>query len=281
MIVVRLSGGLGNQMFQFAAAFALAHRKRCAIYLDCSSYAHDEFGRHYGLRIFNAHGRILGASFRLALRFLCKMHPLVGMPSIIVDREQGYDCRIFNEPGPLVLSGYWQSYKYFEDVEAPLRSQFTFSTEPPQEVILWLERIRNTPNATALHIRRKDYITHPEASRVHGCCDGAYYQRAIAHLVSTCRSPSIFIFSDDPEWARLNIYVDVPCVVVSSRGGWADAEDLRLMTACKHFIIANSSFSWWAAWLGSQEGKRVIAPALWYAGRQEPPDLIPQEWLRL
>ncbi len=279
-------GGLGNQMFEYAAAFAFAERTGRTIRFDTSFFAHDEFRRRFALDAFKLDVRNVGAAAHIRFRVLTWLAKrglgrFLQAPKVLQDREEGYDPELFNVSSPVILSGYWQSYRYSEGVEVPLRRRFEFRRKPPSAVAAWIERIATLPNATALHVRRKDYVNNPGAARVHGCCDANYYQRAVKQLVEGGVQPHLFIFSDDPEWAQANLRFELPVNIVSGQGGWPDSEDLRMMVACRHFIIANSTFSWWAAWLGKRAGSIVIAPARWYVGKQEPRDLVPLSWIRL
>jgi hypothetical protein len=137
-------------------------------------------------------------------------------------------------------------------------------------------------NSVCLHVRHGDYITDPRVNVVHGIVGLDYYQRAMENLRRRLSSPSFYIFSDDPDWARDQLRPPGLTTCVAHNLGKCDHEDLRLMRACRHFIIANSSFSWWGAWLSTSPQKVVIAPEKWLrASYYSPTDIVPESWIRL
>lgn len=139
-------------------------------------------------------------------------------------------------------------------------------------------RIAETPSV-ALHVRRGDYLT----VGAHGLCDQAYYTAALAKILEHLdHTPTVFVFSDDPDWARANLPLPCPKVVIDFNGPDRDYEDMRLMSLCRHNIIANSSFSWWAAWLNASATKQVAGPACWFSNpRLRNPDILPRGWHRI
>ncbi len=137
------------------------------------------------------------------------------------------------------------------------------------------------PTAVSVHVRRGDYASNPETNRFHGTCSLEYYSDAFAVICDRVDNPTFFVFSDDPAWTRTNIRPPGKTVYVTHNGS-AAVEDMRLMSHCVHHIIANSSFSWWAAWLSSSENKIVVSPEQWLATGSAPvKDLIPKEWIRV
>jgi hypothetical protein len=178
----------------------------------------------------------------------------------------------------LALYGLWQSEEYFRDVGDVLRADLQPRPGPFPE----LERQMRQTESVAVHIRRGDYLT--AVGRQFGFVGLDYYQRAIADLRADLASPHFYVFSDDIDWVACHLRVDAPHTLVRPDGGSepADHEDFRLMRACRHFIVANSTFSWWAAWLADGPGKIVIAPRRWY--RDDPEghltrDLLPSGWM--
>jgi hypothetical protein len=181
------------------------------------------------------------------------------------------------------LHGYFQSQTYFADHLPQLRQDLRFVTPSDSQNSEWLERIHGDPRSVSIHLRRGDYVAATKAGATHGTCDAAYYARAIAHLCAlTGVSPRAYVFSDDPAWVRANLRLDVEMAVVGHNGPTAHYEDLRLMSACRHHIIANSTFSWWGAWLDARQDRTVIAPHRWFAtDRLVNPDILPGDWVRL
>ena len=142
----------------------------------------------------------------------------------------------------------------------------------------WLEQIRNT-NSVSLHIRRGDYVSNPAAAQFHGLCEIPYYQAAVESLKQHFPDIHVYVFSDEPEWAQSHLRLDVPTFFVESNSGEVD---LELMRNCCHHVVANSSFSWWGAWLCALDGQVVHAPKRWFADpRTDTKDVVPSRWIQL
>lgn len=293
MIVVKLMGGLGNQLFQYALGRHLALRHHCALKLDLS-FLENEIPdgqttyRKYGLGIFHAAANT--ASPAEVARF-CKPKGMVSkllfkakqlISPALYYREQGFAFQesVFGLSNPLYLEGYWQSERYFKDIAAVLREDLRFRPALSAENQALLTKI-SASTAVALHVRRGDYVSKPSTNAFHGTCDIAYYERAIAQMQQRVPNPSFFIFSDDPAWAEEHI-APKGSVIVTHNKGEQSYEDLRMMSLCHHQIIANSSFSWWAAWLNSKPEKVVIAPKKWFNTTElVTTDLLPPSWIAL
>ena len=292
MVISNIIGGLGNQMFQYAAGRALALRKGTDHFLDISGF--ESYGLHQGFElrsIFSCPARIasktdvksmLGwqASPRIRRMLSQPLLSSLRRKEMIVEPSFGYWTGIGSVPANSYLIGYWQSEKYFEDHASAIRSEFAF--KPPldglnQEIV---GRIRLS-NAVSLHVRRGDYAKNPKTLAVHGLCSPDYYRAAIRHAADRITSPRFFVFSDDIEWARENLALDFPCEFIDHNKGKESYKDMQLMSLCRHHIIANSSFSWWGAWLNPDPQKIVIAPQKWFANGTAVNDLLPERWLKL
>ncbi|MHC1697482.1 MAG: alpha-1,2-fucosyltransferase [Geobacteraceae bacterium] len=178
------------------------------------------------------------------------------------------------------MDGYWQSEKYFAAIRALLKNEFTLRVPLDGDDLQLAEKIR-TCNAVSLHVRRGDYLTNPQAAKHHGTCDRDYYDQAVSFIKQKIPAARLFIFSDDPQWSEANMSYDLPTTIVSKTDGTTEGRDLTLMSSCRHHIIANSSFSWWGAWLGDNPEKLVIAPMHWFNDpARSTGDLIPEGWLR-
>ncbi len=288
MIVVRLFGGLGNQLFQYAAGRRLAHTHGAELVLDLAWYEHTpstNTGREFEL----FHYPITARTTFGAEAFWCKLHSnrlLRRMPFIPRRwrsfREKGFDFDnlVLGLPDGTYLDGYWQSYRYFEDVADLIRVEF-MPTQPPGCKDKDMQEIIVNTESVSLHVRRGDYVTQKAAAFVHGACSLDYYRVALTKLASLVRHSHLFIFSDDVEWARKNIKSPGPITFVDHNGPKEAFQDLRLMAQCKHHVIANSSFSWWGAWLNPRRQKIVIAPEVWFANCRPTPTLVPSTWIRL
>lgn len=190
----------------------------------------------------------------------------------------GYNAAIETWDDGTYLHGYWQSERYFAHIAARIRADFAFPAFSNSQNAEMAARIGDT-DAISLHVRRGDYV----ALAAHTLCDQRYYAAALTRLLEgVAGDPVVYLFSDDPAWARDNLALPVQKVVVDFNGPETDFEDMRLMSLCRHNIIGNSSFSWWAAWLNAHPGKRIAAPASWFGdAKLHNPDLLPPDWLKI
>ncbi len=286
MIIARLDGGLGNQMFQYAAARALAERHDTELGLDLRVYdGPSQFD--YGLDHFAITGRILDGSelppSRKAnrIRYLMWRAGLVG-PDFLDQKDDAFQDGFLAAKPDTYLRGYWQSERYFADVAEIIRNEFRITTPATPENLTLADQIRSS-NSVSMHIRRGDYVSDPLANATHGLCTMEYYTAALEKVSqATGALPHVFAFSDDPSWARENLEIGAPFTVVDLNDSDHQYEDLRLMSICRNHIIANSSFSWWGAWLNGDETKTVVAPRTWFRDPSKlNPDICPPEWIRI
>jgi hypothetical protein len=181
-------------------------------------------------------------------------------------------------PGPVFLEGYWQSERYFREIRSLLLKEFSLRDSLPPACSGLLRDIDDC-DAICVHVRRGDYLSNPVAVRVHGICSMDYYHAGVRELSQGLGRPRCFVFSDDPAWVRSSLTFDCPMTVVDINGPKDAHLDLALMAACDHFLIANSSLSWWGAWLGKYEDKKVIAPERWFLTQDiDTGDLLPESW---
>ena len=291
MILVELMGGLGNQMFQYAAGRALAERFQVPLKIDISWFAinQGDTQREYALYPFHIQGAIASKADRKAFikttnscnRLWQLWSRYFGSEKNVFRENQfSFNPEFLQVKPPLYLKGYWQSERYFMDVADIIRTEFHVQSlsEASQRIS---EKIKDT-TAVSLHVRRGDYVANPAAQQFHGCCSIDYYRRAIRYLQREFSQLHFFIFSDDLPWSRENLIIDAPVDYVEVNRGATPHEEIELMRTCTHHIIANSSFSWWGAWLNNKKEKIVIAPQRWFANRAiDTKDLIPQSWIRL
>lgn len=271
-VAVRLEGGLGNQMFQYAAGWVAARCSGCRLVLDGSGLNDPglRVKRPYGLDAWRIEGELdaLGA---FALRACVPLRE-----SDAVQPE-----RLRTAPRGCRLLGYWQSERYFAHERKALLQQFQLAKPPAAYVQHLAAAIAAAPASASVHVRRGDYVHDPVAARVHGgCCGPDYYRRCLDALRMRHPDLTVFAFSDDPAWVASNLDAPAGTVVVDSAQSSA-AEDIWLMSLCRHHVVANSSFSWWGAWLSRQEGT-TFAPRRWYADPSVPErDVVPANWSRL
>jgi hypothetical protein len=197
----------------------------------------------------------------------------------VEDQYRGYQPDAFAKPGHVYLAGTWASERYFDEAADSIREQFTFAAPPEDENERILDCIRSR-NAVSVHVRRGDYVSIPETNERHGTCGLDYYHSAFEHIAEREADPVVYVFSDDPAWVQEHLKLPCPTVYVTHNVGKRNYEDLRLMAACRHFIIANSTFSWWGAWLGQGDGKIVVAPKRWGNKLDEMDDPVPENWIR-
>lgn len=292
MIIVRLIGGLGNQMFQYALGRALASRHNVPLKLDTSAYAQYPL-RKYRLHHFNIAAtvatpaevaQVTGAHLQgIRKRFYAfyqRRLPYYARARV-KERNFHYDPNMRKVRPQTYLIGFWQSEKYFKDVAAVLRKEFTLKHPPDAPNQAMLQHIEAV-NAVSVHVRRTDYVTDPAAHHLHNICTPAYYKAAIGTLAQSLEAPHFFIFSDDMPWVRQHLTISYPVTYVDHNDADHGYEDLRLMRYCKHHIIANSTFSWWGAWLSEYQFKQILAPGKWFTRADiNTSDVIPASWLQL
>jgi hypothetical protein len=292
MIISHIIGGLGNQMFQYAMGRALAIAHQQPLLLDIADFA--DYPLHQGFEltwVFNGAintasttdiQSVLGwqASKRIKTRLTYPHWAIFRNRHFIVEPHFNYWAGIQQLPSSAYLFGYWQSERYFQEIVDIIRTDFTFK-QPVSEKNTDLAQQISQVNAVSIHVRRGDYVQNPTANAVHGLCSLGYYQAAILAITQLIEQPTFFVFSDDIEWVKTNLPLSFPCQYISHNQGIESYNDMRLMSLCQHHIIANSSFSWWGAWLNPNPTKIVIAPKKWFAIDNNISDLLPQEWISL
>jgi len=294
-ILASLNGGLGNQIFQYAHARAHAAKNNVPLYFDLSFFnqefitdtprvylldQYSIFGTAIPEKLADKYRHILSTGWRhrLASRF----PKIFSSKNINCIGEQSFSYNpVLIDRWPVQLKGYWQSEKYFLYIRDQLINEISLKQLPNAENLGWLRKITSC-DSICLHVRRGDYVTNPAASKTHGLCGIDYYQKAIINLGEKIPAGEFFVFSDDLQWSKDHLKFTHPSHFVDCNPPDKGPEDLRLMQNCKHFITANSSFSWWAAWLGQNPFKIVISPTKWFAtGNYDTSDLYPSTWIRL
>lgn len=283
MIISRIIGGLGNQMFQYACGLSLARHNNVPLFLDIRDF------EQYPLRKFTLDKFSISASTKSGdhlpeqshirsplVRLLPKFYKPRGI-RIIRERSMLFDETLTQQGNNLYLDGYWQSEKYFTYVADELRKEFSLREPLDQENQRLLDKMRNE-QSVSLHVRRGDYVNHP----LYATCSLNYYHQALAKIQAQHPDCTVYVFSDDPAWVKANITTGAPTTYVTNNQGDSDYKDMILMSACRHHIIANSSFSWWGAWLGTSADAIVIAPNAWYTDpTKNTRDLLPSSWITI
>lgn len=290
MITVKLIGGIGNQMFQYAAGRGLAIANNTRLALDITdlqtTLPRKNFTRRcFALDFFKIDARLTAFS---------KLGKRLPNAAFLINRLARFSRRTIKEKQPFIfdptvasagdgvyLDGWWQNEKYFSGIRETLLHDFSLKDEAGKEARTILGLIKNSGDlpAISLHIRRGDYVSNKLNNRYLGVCGPDYYRAALAVMGERIGNFNLFVFSDDIEWAKYNLSYAGKTVYVSGRG-LGDGEELILMSKCSHNIIANSSFSWWGAWLNQNKNKIVVAPGKWF-NIWNTSDLIPSGWIKV
>lgn len=282
MITVILKGGLGNQMFQYATARAVAEENKDQLYLN-TFWFDTQSKRELNIKDFNIQGEIIetGLIKRLAYKIpLFKKRGIIGDTYIKEQERFVFDESIFKTSGSIIMEGYWQNEKYFKDIRDTLKKEFSLKKPLGGQAHDIKNKIDNC-NSVSLHFRRGDYIKNEKLNKIYGASPMKYYRQALDIVSDKVEDSTLFIFSDDIGWVKENFKINKQVTYVSQKD-IKDTEELILMSRCKHNIIANSTFSWWAAWLNDYEEKLVIAPQKWFNNsNRKTSDLIPNSWKRI
>lgn len=295
MIIVRLEGGMGNQMFQYALGRTLSIKYNIPLGLDLSYLldrtSHPAFRkfvfRNYDLDVFNISAEIISPSkvpllhrlyFSGKLRIYFDIFRKKFFRFRGIEKSFHFDPKIFSKGPNIYLHGNWQSPKYFESIKDLIHKEFTLKKPLPKEIKkLRAEISRNS--SLCINVRRADFVDNS----FHGTIGKEYYNQAIDIVTKLNFIDKIYIFSDDLKWCRENLQFNLPTIFVDHQYAGEKFENyLILMSACKNFIIPNSTFAWWAAWLSSKRDKIIVAPKKWFLDEKiNTNDLIPKEWIRI
>jgi hypothetical protein len=296
MIIVSIQGGLGNQMFQYACGKAMAEILKTELKLDTTTYySYPQQSiltlRTYQLSEFNISakeanpneikqfipGIIAPAKTQLIYyrlkRLLNRKHIYIEKTPLI------YDPSILSISDNTYLLGYWQSEHYFKKICTIIRNEFKLKKKLSDISNQFLEEIKYN-RGISLHIRRGDFLKHNNI-KIHGILPMDYYQKAIDIILLKINNPFFYIFTDDTEWVTKNFKFSVKNKIISGIASENNYEELWLMSKCKHHIIANSSFSWWGAWLNESPDKIIISPKNWIVNMPAKSDIIPKTWIQI
>ena len=292
MIIVRLRGGLGNQMFQYSLGKQIANKLGVDMKLDLTSLLrtrrNEKHRRDYQMNIFNFEASFLlqpnFISFldRFHLNFLLqiiKSLKLIGFKKYIEKTFKAEEL-IINNPKDLTLYvGYWQSEKYFKSIETELRKDFQFKDDLSGEAKSIYKAIIKV-NAVCVHVRRGDYVNTTDGFN---CSNLDYFVNGTNYINKHTINPHFFVFSDDTEWCKQHIEFDYAFTVVDyTTDKIKYKEDLQLMASCNHFIMSASSFSWWAVWLSNKKKAKVVVPKNWFLDNHtDVSDLVNESWVKL
>lgn len=294
--VVNIIGGLGNQMFQYAFGLALRETHGHDVLFNINEFT--GYGLHHGYeleKVFSLRESYISENelikyvsptslnffINLCSRALTKYRVLTG--NAIYEKKEnefkfkGVDFESLSKSG-LYVRGYWQSYKYFENISVSIRDKFTFPDIVCSKNLMLLDFMKNK-NTVSLHVRRGDYVNH---ELLGGICDNEYYRNSIKLINEHIQDPVYVIFSNDIKWCKDNLELnELHSRYVDWNTGLNSYIDMQLMSLCDHNIIANSSFSWWGAWLNNNKNKRVVSPSKWVNQELDTSDMLPLEWIKI
>ena len=293
MIIVRLTGGLGNQMFQYAFGRYLSIKNKTILKLDASLLCSDETSQSqpsYALDIFNINPEFAskeevigfnGEPGKTLLKKLQNHARKYFFPyRFVVQRGHEFDPSHLDIEDDYSISGRWQSEKYFLGAEKEIREGFMFKNELDEYALAMSESI-HANDSIAIHVRRGDYATNPHFSTALGTLSDEYYIKSINRVSRLFVSPRYYVFSDDIAYCKkLFAVLGKKITFVEQVDDAMSAEyDLRLMSQCKGYIISNSTYAWWGAWLSGASGSNILAPSKWAIDeRYCPPEIFPEGW---
>lgn len=281
MIITKLNGGLGNQLFQYAVAKAISIKNNDNLKLDITVYETYKLHNGFRLNIFNIDENIasneeiekLKGKSNKFYKLLRKLKVYIVSTCYKEKERTIYDENIFNHKD-IYLDGYWQNEKYFLDIRDILLKELTPKKDISKEAKSYLSRIQNA-ESVSLHVRRGDYLNHPEI----GVLDISYYQNAYNYIVKNVENPIFYIFSNDLLWCEEKFaFIKDKAFITETK---TEIDDMILMKNCKHNIVANSSFSWWGAWLNENDGAITIAPKRWMVENPKNHKWSSNKWLEI
>jgi hypothetical protein len=293
MVIVQLTGGLGNQLFQYAAAKSLSLYHNVPLLLEISSFCKTEWHelevpREFELHCFaGIHEEVIKSD---QLASLINLGEKKGIPAKFIPAYRKteymephfhYDRNFFKSKMKVFLKGGWQSEKYFQNCKDEIRKILQPKEEYIVNVKAKADEFLKEPTV-GVHIRRGDYLRKKIILEWHGIMERDYYVRAFEQLSKSLGSFRVLYFSNDIDWVEKELQPIVKGETITDNVSQTHVEDLYLMSCCRHNIIANSSFSWWGAWLNNNPNKIVIAPKKWFnKGPNDTQDLIPEGWIKI
>jgi hypothetical protein len=293
MVIVKLKGRLGNQMFQYAVGRSLSARLGTQLTLDSSwldemrakglsiAYELDVFRIDVPVRPVWGAARLANPSRLVHALQLLRPSRRRFVSTIAEGASYAFEPEVLTTPDDVYLDGYWQSERYFAEHEELIRSDFAFPALSAESERV-AEEIRRG-RTVSVHVRRGDYAVSARLRTTHGLLGSSYYERAVEKIAATAENVRLFVFSDDPSWCRTNLAFRQPTTIVERPlPGDRAWEDMRLLSLCEHHVVGNSSFSWWGAWLDPSPAKVVVAPVPWLlAGDDGDEARVPSTWIRI
>lgn|SRR5574344_790491 len=273
MLIINLLGGVGNQLFQYATARGISIRSGMELKLDTTEFNNYKL-RNYELGNFNIRENIASVN---EIVWMLKRKRLF-QKNYFKEKNNKFMPQLLNIKHPAYLEGYFQSENYFKDVEQIIRQELTFKNLDFIQNKNTLNELRQQ-NSVSICFRGNEYINNPETAKIHNVCKMNYYNNAIKYILEHVEDPIFYVFSDDIAWVEQNFKPDIEVKILNT-ANWQ--EDFYFMQNCKHNIIANSSFSWWSAWLNQNLNKIVVAPDIWFNSRKlNYKNIVPDNWIKM
>lgn len=285
MIVIEASGGLGNQMFQYALYKKLESMNK-DVAMDTSFFRSKQNLRELEIGVFGVQYRsitdkeaafIRGYGYQDTIIDKIKYKLKPSRMEEYADTIESFQPEVLNRDN-VYLRGYWQSEKYFKDIREIILQEFCFPVNIRDRFKDMCAQMQ-TENSVSIHIRRSDYLEEKNAKVYGNICTEKYYENAVAYIEKHINNPRYYIFTDDLEWAR-DYFKDDKYRIVDTNRGKDSYADMYLMSQCRHNIIANSSFSWWGAWLNQNTEKKVLAPKKWFHNHEKE-EIVCEDWIRI
>jgi hypothetical protein len=296
MIISNLCGGLGNQMFQYACARSLALDLSLPLMFKIDTFKQfNSYHNGFELNdVFNLDLNIAQKKDLINLIGLTRIHPKIRNAISRKSFSWLANSKFLSEPhfhywselqqlavNGAYLHGYWQSEKYFSHHSKQIRADFNYRSHLIGRNLAIANMILSG-QSVSIHVRRGDYISNNKAKITHGTCSPEYYFKALEMIIEIYPDTKIFAFSDDPQWVSDILHDKYPDLILIDHNTGNDSYiDMLLMSLCNNHIIANSSFSWWGAWLNPNPDKLVIAPSCWFISDKITKDLIPEKWIKI
>ena len=285
MIIIEASGGLGNQMFQYALYKKLESLNKDVVF-DTSFFRSKQGLRELEIGVFGVQYRsisdrevayIRGYGYQDSIIDKIKYKLKSSKYLIYRDSIECFQPEVL-EMEDAYLCGYWQSEKYFKDIREVILKEFTFPIQAVKSNVKLTDQMK-LENSVSIHVRRSDYLTEQNLKVYGNICTEKYYSNAINYIEGIIDNPHYYVFTDDLQWAKEYFKGDNYTIVSENRGKDSYI-DMYLMSQCKHNIIANSSFSWWGAWLNQNPDKKVLAPKKWFHNHEKE-EIVCEDWIRI
>ena len=292
MIITKIIGGLGNQMFQYSIGLSLAKKNNTDLLIDKRDF--DKVSIHNGYeleRVFDIKvkeakdfeiKKIIGLNRYSLFRKISNFLPSkFNQNNYFLEEGVPFNKNYLEIKNNSYIYGHWQSEKYFLDYENFIRKKFSFKKPLISKNLYFEELIKKIPNSVSLHVRRGDYINNAKNKSIFFDCNQGYYESATKEIEKRIKDPTYFIFSDDNNWVKKNLLFKQKHYFVDHNSNLNSYNDMHLMSLCDHNIIANSTFSWWGAWLNSNQQKIVVSPKQWFCNNSDSNSIAPKKWLRV